>query len=229
MDGGQDSCETWSDGLAPLLHEGVSDRKRRLFAVACLRRRLDLLDDPRSRQALIQAQRYAEGLITEQERLLVDHDAFQAFQEMRDARLGESLLAWSWQQEQLRRAASLLVTPGLYYAEDVADHARRAVGGGDEGWLREQQELQVQYALLAEILGPRPLPHIDPLWLTQDDSAVLQLARSIHLRGEQELYPLLADALEFAGCNSEAMLTHCRVGGVHLPGCWVVDLLLGLD
>jgi hypothetical protein len=37
----------------------------------------------------------------------------------------------------------------------------------------------------------------------------------------------LADALEEAGCAEEAVLEHCRGGGTHQHGCWVLELLLG--
>ncbi len=40
---------------------------------------------------------------------------------------------------------------------------------------------------------------------------------------------LLSDALEEAGCQEEAILRHLRASGQHYRGCWVVDLLLGLD
>ena len=39
--------------------------------------------------------------------------------------------------------------------------------------------------------------------------------------------PILADALQDAGCTNEDVLTHCRGDGPHVRGCWVVDLLLG--
>jgi hypothetical protein len=39
--------------------------------------------------------------------------------------------------------------------------------------------------------------------------------------------PILADALEDAGCADAAILAHCRSGGEQVRGCWVVDLLLG--
>jgi hypothetical protein len=38
---------------------------------------------------------------------------------------------------------------------------------------------------------------------------------------------VLADALEEAGCTGPDILNHCRRPGVHVRGCWVVDLLLG--
>ena len=39
--------------------------------------------------------------------------------------------------------------------------------------------------------------------------------------------PILADALEDAGCTDQAILDHCRGAGPHVRGCWVVDLILG--
>jgi hypothetical protein len=39
--------------------------------------------------------------------------------------------------------------------------------------------------------------------------------------------PVLADALEEAGCRDAEILGHCKSGGEHVRGCWVVDLLLG--
>jgi hypothetical protein len=41
--------------------------------------------------------------------------------------------------------------------------------------------------------------------------------------------PILADALQDAGCNNDAILNHCREPGEHVRGCWVVDLVLGRE
>jgi hypothetical protein len=41
--------------------------------------------------------------------------------------------------------------------------------------------------------------------------------------------PILAGALEEAGCTSQDILGHCRQPGEHVRGCWVVDLLLGKE
>ena len=41
------------------------------------------------------------------------------------------------------------------------------------------------------------------------------------------LMPILADALQDAGCDSADVFDHCRGDGPHVRGCWVVDLLLG--
>jgi hypothetical protein len=41
--------------------------------------------------------------------------------------------------------------------------------------------------------------------------------------------PILADALEEAGCDEPALLAHCRSDGPHVRGCWAVDLVLGKE
>lgn len=62
-----------------------------------------------------------------------------------------------------------------------------------------------------------------PDWRT---STVLALARAIE-RAYDRL-PILADALQDAGCEEDQLLAHCRGPGPHVKGCWVIDLLLGL-
>jgi len=56
---------------------------------------------------------------------------------------------------------------------------------------------------------------IDPVWLT---STVVALANGIYQDHAFDRMPILADALQDAGCDNEGMLTHCRSEGVHVPG-----------
>jgi hypothetical protein len=74
----------------------------------------------------------------------------------------------------------------------------------------------------------------DPAWLAWHDRTIPQLAGAIyedrdlpsgHL--DNTRLAVLADALEDAGCDNQDILGHCRSGGEHVRGCWVVDLLLG--
>jgi hypothetical protein len=55
----------------------------------------------------------------------------------------------------------------------------------------------------------------------------LKLAQTIYEARRFDPMPVLADALEEAGCTDADLLAHCRSGGGHLRGCWAVDLLLG--
>jgi hypothetical protein len=65
---------------------------------------------------------------------------------------------------------------------------------------------------------------VDPQWLT---STVAALAQGIYADRAFDRLPILADALQDAGCGNEDVLAHCRGAGPHARGCWVVDLLLG--
>jgi hypothetical protein len=53
------------------------------------------------------------------------------------------------------------------------------------------------------------------------------LALRIYVDRDNSVFPILADALEDAGCTDRTILDHCRGPGPHVRGCWVVDLILG--
>lgn len=59
-------------------------------------------------------------------------------------------------------------------------------------------------------------------WLTP---AVVALVRGIDADPALDRLPVLADALEQAGCDDTAFLDHCRGPGEHVRGCWVVHWL----
>jgi hypothetical protein len=62
-------------------------------------------------------------------------------------------------------------------------------------------------------------------WLVWDGGALARIARSIYDASRFEDLPVLADALEEAGCTDAVFLDHCRGPGPHVRGCWVVDFL----
>ena len=64
-------------------------------------------------------------------------------------------------------------------------------------------------------------------WLAWNDGTVLLLARRMYDSRDFMAMPVLADALEEAGCQDEDILRHCRQPGAHVRGCWVVGLILG--
>jgi hypothetical protein len=65
---------------------------------------------------------------------------------------------------------------------------------------------------------------IEPDWRTE---IVISLARTMFEANTFDRMPILADALEEAGCDVEPVLSHCRDSKqVHVRGCWVVDLVL---
>ena len=86
-------------------------------------------------------------------------------------------------------------------------------------------EKAIQTRFLRDIFGnPFRLVAIEPAWLTE---TVVGIARGIYEDRAFERMPILADALQDAGCEHPDILTHCREPGVHVRGCWVVDLVLG--
>lgn len=64
----------------------------------------------------------------------------------------------------------------------------------------------------------------DPRWRTE---SAVSLASAIYAERAFDQLPILADALEEAGCHHADVLAHCRGPGPHVRGCWVIDLVLG--
>lgn len=99
--------------------------------------------------------------------------------------------------------------------------------GGMASWAKSEPARQAQAALLREIVGnPFRTPAVNPHWLAWSDGTVAKMARSIHDEGAFDRLPILADALEDAGCTDRDILDHCRAPNEHVPGCWVLSLLL---
>jgi hypothetical protein len=116
-------------------------------------------------------------------------------------------------------------------ALNAAINAVEWVLGGDtcqldptDPW--QQTEACQQAQLLREFLGNPFCPvTFSPSWRT--DTA-LTLARQMYDTRDFSAMPILADALQDAGCDNEDILSHCRdANATHVRGCWVVDLVLG--
>lgn len=88
------------------------------------------------------------------------------------------------------------------------------------------REAVAQFRLFREVAGDGSRPN--QLWRQWRSATVIAVARSIHANRAFDQFPILADALQDAGCNDEAVLDHCREPGGHVRGCWVLDLALGL-
>jgi len=79
--------------------------------------------------------------------------------------------------------------------------------------------------LLRDIFGnPFKPVAFDPDWRTSDVTA---MSRGMYETRDFAAMPILADALQDAGCENADILDHCRGPGPHVRGCWVVDLVLG--
>jgi hypothetical protein len=95
-------------------------------------------------------------------------------------------------------------------------------------WQGEFQIVQARQADLMRCVYGNPYRSVasDAAWLT---SSVVPLAQGIYDDRAFDRLPILADALEDAGCTNADILSHCRKPGEHARGCWVVDLLLGKE
>jgi hypothetical protein len=221
----------------------AADRKLRLFAVACARRVEHLVEDAGIRELLDLAEESAEGwqsagplqsaheeALRKSGRLAAGHPSYHPADAARECAIRAASWAdgtewrwyrdWAWYEQE----------DDAPYPSWVTRWAANAVGGafgGAEDQARRDRESLAQLRLLHDIFGPLPFRDITvrPSWLTAE---VRLLAQGIYDAKAFDRMPILADALQEAGCASDEVLSHCRAAGwEHVRGCWVIDLLLG--
>ena len=208
---------TYPPRMLEFLHGKVSDRKLRLFACACCRRIWHLLIDERSRKAVELAERFADGLATRQDLAAVTDPESVVFKATQPTRAYDATDA--------RRVAARIAESGV---EDAFSDANYDHDEYLKGVAARDVERIIQARLLRCCFGNpfRSVP-FDPSWIAWNDGTIRKLAQLIYDDRAFDRLPLLADALEDAGCTDADILGHCRGGGEHVRGCWVVDLLLG--
>jgi hypothetical protein len=186
------------------LGKRLSPRKRRLVAVACCRRIWNRVLPLASRNAVETTERYLDGLATHDELLQATSEAARA-----------TLTAALEGDMEIALAARACQDAGN------ADAARSALRAAHTALGLRKQEARQQCQVVREIVGNpfRPLPPRD------FPPHVRILAQSIAL-GDEELWPVLADALDELDEIDAA--SHCREPG-HLPGCHVLEWVLGKD
>jgi hypothetical protein len=226
----------------------LTDRKARLFAVACCRRIWHLLPDERSRRAVEVGERYADGQATAEEAIAAGnaaaevsgHDLAGIPAELgwRAAQAADHVLPLPeeacqfdlvWENVATAMEGEQLVAEGAGPELLDAWSEQSVESGRPMGWT-EANPGAILANLLRDLFGPLPFRPValDPAWLAWYGGSVVRLAQRIYDERRFEWMPELADALEEAGCRDEDILGHCREqGGVHARGCWVTDLLLG--
>jgi hypothetical protein len=83
-----------------------------------------------------------------------------------------------------------------------------------------------QATLLRDIFAPFHSGLFDPSWRAWNGAALVNLAQTIYEERAFDRLPILADALEDAGCTNQELIAHCRGTGPHYRGCWAVDAVL---
>jgi len=207
-----------------VLRGRADERKLRLFAVAGCRSVWSLVQGMDGQRALETAEGYADGAVTQHEMITAyvstntlinvirsqsrnvhqDPKAFALLAVLRGTSTGLCFYGRDWEYE----------TYDPYQcASDVAEYVEKGSAWGKKG------------DTLRDIFGNpfRPVA-FDTAWRT--DTAVA-LATQMYESRDFGAMPILADALQDAGCDSDDILSHCRGPGPHVRGCWVVDLVLG--
>lgn len=229
-----DDLATFGKGLQSLELDrvpGITPQKHRLVELACARRVTHF--DPRAH--LVLAIGYAEQ---------VGEDPTKRHMESFQAIYTQLSHAFNWvadpyspddppesQRTPLERAVAELgyyLRNGFwevrYIGQDAAEVA--VVGGVAPDWHSATQPI---LAIIRDVYGNpfRKPPKFDKRWRT---STVLDLTRGMWATHDFSAMPILADALQDAGCENADILNHCREpNGVHVRGCFVVDLCLGRE
>jgi hypothetical protein len=91
------------------------------------------------------------------------------------------------------------------------------------------EDAQAMTEVLRDLLGdPFERVRFPSACLEADGGRVRQVAQAIYEAGRFDEMPVLADALQDAGCSDARLLDHCLEDG-HYRGCWLIDLLLGRE
>jgi hypothetical protein len=180
----------------------ASERKLRLFAIACCLGNWSPVYADRCRSLVGLAERYADGQargaeLTEARRIAYPGELLGVIEP--DARRAATAVLWSWvvgPGERPKQAAHVRDVFGNPFRPVAADPAWLA---WNHGTVRRLAEAAYQ---------ERSLPE-----------GTLSNGR----------LAVLADALEEAGCADADLLGHLRGPGPHVLGCWAVDLLSGRE
>jgi hypothetical protein len=232
----------WNEPGRMLQHvrDKASRRKLRLFAVACCCRLPQLLTKE-CRDSLEIAEQFAEGLVTQEVRQKARAFALESgwvgppeieHELVANARgPAKDAVCRALQRQAFRAAAeaceSACEAAAMFTANQRELQEGPASGDPYYGPARVAEET-AQCRLLRCIIGdPRRIEEVNENWLEWNGGTTVRIARAIYDERAFDRLPVLADALEDAGCDDADILRHCREPGEHVRGCWVVDLLLG--
>jgi hypothetical protein len=245
--------EEWESGdnpawmLGHLLEESMpSERKLRLFGVACCRRAWHLLTEP-CRQALETAEQFADGQVPAAGRKAARTQAFQAqetpgFYFAMGGKRGETAGALARQavcqvlakKPEVYRLHELDVALGwdawaATSAPSIRGDPRYFNGRTDQAVEQVAEFRRGNARLVLDVSGNpfRPPASLGAPILAYNGGAVKRLAEAIYAARRFEDLPVLADLLEEAGCTDAALLGHLRGPGPHVLGCHGLDAVLG--
>jgi hypothetical protein len=205
-------------GMLAFLRGMFSDRKLRLFAVACCGIGWHLIADDRNRRAIEIAEGLADGA-TYREQLPAVRASL------------TSVTVWCTIEESAWDAATRAALSGARDAARSAVRSKEWSGREerDAAWWQARAATKCTQAdILRDIFGtPFRSIALAPTSLAWHGGLIVSMARQMYDSRDFREIPVLADALEEAGCMDADILNHCRQPGEHVRGCWVIDTLLG--
>ena len=192
----------------------ATDRQLRLFACACCRSVWGFVPEGPCRDAVEVALRFADGLASAEQLAAARQAAIPAA-----GRAGpHQAAAWA--------ACETTHPSALRAARAAASEAREQLRRQSRE--AEAEEARLQADFLRDILGhPTDDVRSGPARRLALHRTAQEIAAEAYAGGPQEDMPALADELERLGCSDPDVLEHCRADAPHVPGCWVLDLLLG--
>jgi hypothetical protein len=204
--------------MLSVLGRKVSQRKLRLLAVACCRHLFgNVMADPRTRDAIEVSERYADGLATNKELGVARRAVAGVREESWRAKRAAWWVACGRPAAAARGVLSQPVPPPWRQSGVRAPKDRPAPFA--------PAVLAPLAALVRDVVGnPFHPVGIDPSWLTP---AVVAIGQRVYQERDFAAVPILADALEEAGCTDPEILGHLRGPVPHARGCHVLDALLG--
>jgi len=196
----------------------ATDRKLRLFGVACCRRIWSLMPNRKCKAAVDRAESYAEGCCASHPLQEASENVSVGMLALRSeaAEYAATAAAWVASRDNLERTAE-------------AAAASHGVAISLDDWTAEKRLEQVQQAIIFRDIFGNPFRPVmfNVTWRTSD---ALLLAQGIYEERAFDRLPILADALQDAGCASEDLLGHLRdPHATHARGCWALDLVLGKE
>ena len=181
---------------------------------------LPLLPDKRFGQVIAECERYADGEIKWPAMIAVR----KVCRALRDELEVNDAKEYELEAANAVRAATDKEFMHFKMAIEYAAYAfaSKSRPKWDHGHKREEA---AQVALARDIFGNpyRPVT-FERAWRT---STAVALAKQMYDTRDFSAMPILADALQDAGCENADILDHCRGAGPHVRGCWVVDLVMG--
>jgi hypothetical protein len=204
-----------------------SVRKLRLFGCACCRRMWHLLHK-RARKAVAVLEDFLDGradapTLEKAQAGLRDN----TYWDVIPRGLGEA-------EQEVARLAVAAVAEALMPANRTLDTCWQTAATLTMPTKQDGHGVETAFSawgdvagLLRDIFGnPFRPARIEASWLT---ATVVVLAQTIYDGRCFDDLPVLADALEDAGCTDRALLDHLHGPGPHVRGCWPVDLLLARE